>query len=65
MELGRHGVIDPTTADSLRLAVGFRNVLVHEYVDVDDDVVVSRLRDLTDIVAYVQQVASWLRGVET
>ena len=30
-------------------AVGFRNVLVHEYVDVDDGVVVDRLADLSDL----------------
>ena len=55
--LGRHGVLDPGLADRMRQAVGFRNVLVHEYVDVDDAVVVARLQDLGDIEAFVRAVA--------
>ena len=36
--LGRHGVVDGDLAGRMRRAVGFRNVLVHDYVDVDDSV---------------------------
>ena len=41
-------------------AVGFRNVLVHEYAIVDDAVVVERLSDLTDLRAFVRSVGEWL-----
>jgi hypothetical protein len=41
--LGKHGVLSPELASSLRTAAAFRNVLVHEYVEVSDDVVVTRL----------------------
>lgn len=37
----------------MRQAVGFRNVLVHEYVTVDDAVVLARLTDLEDLDAFV------------
>jgi uncharacterized protein YutE (UPF0331/DUF86 family) len=37
-------------------AVGFRNVLVHEYVAVSDEIVLSRLHDLSDLDAFVKQV---------
>jgi uncharacterized protein YutE (UPF0331/DUF86 family) len=57
--LGRHGVIDAGLADRLRRAVGFRNILVHEYVRVDDDVVLQRLDDPSDLEAFVQQLADW------
>lgn len=58
--LGSHGVIDPELSDSMRRAVGFRNVLVHEYVHVDDTVVDARLDDLGDLRAFLVQVAAWL-----
>ena len=55
--LGEHGVISAGLAARMRQAVGFRNVLVHEYVDVDDAVVLARLEDLRDLENYVRAVA--------
>ena len=60
--LGDHGVLDPGLGDRLRRAVGFRNVLVHEYVEVDDEVVVARLDDLGDVRAFVSAVSRLLAG---
>lgn len=57
--LGRHGVLDGALAARLRRAVGFRNVLVHDYVEVDDDIVLSRLKDLSDLDNFVSAVAEW------
>jgi uncharacterized protein YutE (UPF0331/DUF86 family) len=61
--LGAHGVLDAQLAEGLRRAVGFRNVLVHEYVRVDDDVVLARLADLSELEEFVGQVGRWLRTV--
>lgn len=58
--LGRHGVLDPALADRVARAVGFRNVLVHDYVDVDDRVVLARLRDPSDLSGFVAAVAGWV-----
>lgn len=58
--LGTHGVLDVDLATSIRRAVGFRNVLVHDYADVDDRVVEARLTDLGDLRAFVASVAGWL-----
>lgn len=58
--LGRHAVLDQELAGSMRRAVGFRNVLVHEYVAVDDAVVVSRLADLSDVEGFVREVSGYL-----
>ncbi|MGH3588311.1 MAG: type VII toxin-antitoxin system HepT family RNase toxin [Pseudonocardia sp.] len=58
--LGRHGVLDGALAERLRRAVGFRNVLVHEYVDVDDHIVVSRLDDPSDLEAFGAAVVEWV-----
>ncbi|MGH3687035.1 MAG: HepT-like ribonuclease domain-containing protein [Pseudonocardiaceae bacterium] len=40
-------------------AVGFRNVLVHEYTDVEDGRVRDNLQRLADLKAFVSQVAAW------
>ena len=59
-ELGRHGVVERVVADSVARAVGFRNVLVHQYADVDDARVIAQLTRLDDLEAYVAQIAAWL-----
>jgi uncharacterized protein YutE (UPF0331/DUF86 family) len=41
--LGEHGVLQQGLARSIRQAVGFRNVLVHDYIRVNDDIVIGRL----------------------
>jgi uncharacterized protein YutE (UPF0331/DUF86 family) len=51
--LGEHG------ACSIRQAVGFRNVLVHDYIRVNDDIVVGRLKALGDLEDFVSQVAAF------
>lgn len=58
--LGRHGVIDDHLAMRMRQAVGFRDVLVHEYVEVDNAVVLMRLDDPSDLSRFVGAVADWL-----
>jgi uncharacterized protein YutE (UPF0331/DUF86 family) len=58
--LGRHGVLDADLARRLAQAVGFRNVLVHEYVTVDDAIVERRLDDLSDLDGFVTAVAEWM-----
>ena len=58
--LGFHGVLPVDLADRLRRAVGFRNVLVHDYVDVDDGIVLERLANLADLDDFVAVVATWV-----
>lgn len=57
--LGAHGVLDEGLADRVASAVGFRNLLVHQYGDIDDDLVVASLDDLDDLDGFVQSVATW------
>lgn len=59
-ELGRRGVLSEDLADRLRSATGFRNLLVHQYADIDDDRVVDNLSLLSDFEAFTRQVAAWL-----
>jgi uncharacterized protein YutE (UPF0331/DUF86 family) len=58
--LARHGVLPPELGDALARAVGFRNVLVHGYVDVDDGKVVAQLDRLDELEAFVRAVARFV-----
>lgn len=58
--LGDHGALAATLARSLRKAVGFRNVLVHDYITVNDEIVVARLKALDDLDEFVRQIAVYL-----
>lgn len=60
--LARHGALDVGLAERLAAAVGFRNVLVHGYADVDDRIVVGNLHRLDDLDAYVGALAGLLDG---
>jgi len=60
--LGRHDVIGAELAEVLARAVGFRNVLVHGYVEVDDDLVVAQLDHVGALDAFVGAVSQWMGG---
>jgi hypothetical protein len=60
--LGREGVLDEETTDTLVAAVGVGNVLAHEYGDVDYDPVYENLQTGLDVYdAFSRQVAQWVR----
>ena len=58
--LGDHGVLPGDLAERMARASGFRNVLVHEYVDVRDDLVLANLGRTADIRQFVSAIADWL-----
>jgi uncharacterized protein YutE (UPF0331/DUF86 family) len=58
--LGERGVIPAELAASLARAVGFRNVLVHQYTAVDDAVVIAALDRLHEFDAFVTEVSAWV-----
>lgn len=55
-----HDVLDDALAKRMSLAVGFRNVLVHQYAAVDDARVIAALDELDDLTMFVQQVSAWI-----
>lgn len=55
--LGSHGSIDPDLATNMARAVGFRNVLVHGYADVDDAIVAENLQRLDELESFVAALA--------
>jgi uncharacterized protein YutE (UPF0331/DUF86 family) len=58
--LGREGVLSRDLATVMASAVGFRNVLVHQYATVDDDRVIEFLDQLDALRAFVAAVVKWL-----
>jgi uncharacterized protein YutE (UPF0331/DUF86 family) len=58
--LAQRGVLDRTLATSMAGAVGFRNVLVHGYADVDDRLVVDNLSRLPELHAFVRAMTRLL-----
>jgi uncharacterized protein len=57
--LGKHGVMQVELAEAVARAVGFRNVLVHEYAEIDDGRVLENLERLADLSDFVSAVARW------
>lgn len=58
--LAEHGVLSRDLGGRMARASGFRNVLVHEYVDVRDELVVANLNRTADIREFISAVAAWL-----
>jgi len=59
-ELGARGVIEQLLAEEMARAVGFRNVLVHQYAKVDDAIVLAAWGRLADFDSFVSQLSEWL-----
>jgi uncharacterized protein YutE (UPF0331/DUF86 family) len=63
--LGREGVLDEETTRTLVSALGFRNVLAHEYGPVNDREVYDTLQSGLDVYdAFSQQIARRVRDSE-
>ncbi|MDQ3462683.1 MAG: DUF86 domain-containing protein [Actinomycetota bacterium] len=58
--LAANGVLEDDFAERMARAAGLRNVLVHQYAEVDDARVVAFLDELADLNAFVTGVTSWM-----
>lgn len=61
LRLGELGVLTPEFAQRLAPIAGFRNVLAHEYLDVDWDIVFHYLHTLDDLVTFHDVIRAWYR----
>jgi uncharacterized protein YutE (UPF0331/DUF86 family) len=60
--LAARGVLGQETSERLRGLAGFRNVLVHDYADVDLAIVAQGVQRLDDFTAFVTDVEKWLQA---
>jgi uncharacterized protein YutE (UPF0331/DUF86 family) len=67
LQLGDLGVLAPEFARHLAPLAGFRNILVHEYLRVDWDMVYRNLNRLDDLERFAELVRVWVqqRGLGT
>ncbi len=64
--LAKHGVISEELASRLRGMAGFRNILVHAYLDVDQEIVFAAATDhLEDYELFARAVMAWLERIES
>lgn len=60
--LGRHGILPQDFAQGLAGMSGLRNVIVHRYMTVDDELIYQFLqRCVTDFDAFSQHIVNYLR----
>lgn len=61
--LAAHGLIDGPLARRLGQAAGLRNLLVHDYADVQVELLARVVReDLDDLRIFAQTAAAWISG---
>lgn len=60
--LGEARILDADLATRMAGSVGFRNVLVHGYAEVDDRLVVDHLEDLDALRGFVAAMTALLEG---
>ena len=56
VKLNEIGVIDEKTSKKMSRIAGFRNILVHDYLKVDHEIVFDNLQDLGVFIDFVNQV---------
>ncbi len=59
--LGKVGVLPREFAGKLAPIAGFRNILVHEYLEIDWNEVMKNLSRLEDLYTFMEHIKSWLK----
>lgn len=60
-KLEKKGIISKEMKEKLRLMRGFRNILVHRYAEVDDELVFENLKNIGDFREFKEQIISFLK----
>ena len=61
LRLGEIGVLPIEFAQRIAPLGGFRNILVHEYLSIEWNIVYDNLQHLDDLVRFADYVRQWLR----
>ncbi|MHB1407403.1 MAG: type VII toxin-antitoxin system HepT family RNase toxin [Desulfitobacteriaceae bacterium] len=54
--LAEEGIISDRLADKMKMVAGFRNILVHDYLEIDNKIVYSSLNHLDDFKQFASNV---------
>ncbi|MCO6452696.1 MAG: DUF86 domain-containing protein [Caldilineales bacterium] len=63
LRVGELQIIPIDLARRLAPVAGFRNILIHEYLSIDWDIVHKRLQDLDDFAQFAKHISFWLGQV--
>lgn len=61
LQMGSLGILPPEFARHLAPLAGFRNILVHEYLQLDWDEVYHNVQNLDDLARFMNHVRRWLQ----
>ena len=65
IEAGRRGIISPELAAELARSAGMRNILVHQYKDIDSQIVFDAIpKALEQYPLYIQQIVAYIDSLE-
>ena len=65
LRLGEADVLPADFARHLAPVAGFRNVLIHEYLEIDWDEVYQNLQGLKDLYSFLDYVREWMKSKNT
>ncbi|MEW6172125.1 MAG: DUF86 domain-containing protein [Bacillota bacterium] len=58
--LREEGLLPESLAGTMRQIAGFRNILVHDYLEIDQRIVYESLKSLDDFKRFARHVLDWL-----
>ncbi|MCF6463977.1 type VII toxin-antitoxin system HepT family RNase toxin [Clostridium sp. Cult1] len=62
LEMSRIGIVPKVFAEELSKMAGFRNILVHDYAEVDEGIILEVLdKKLDDFIEYINYINKWLK----
>jgi uncharacterized protein YutE (UPF0331/DUF86 family) len=61
IRLGEAGILPMDFAQTLAPLAGFRNILVHDYMEIDWDEVYNNLQQIQDLFKFMDHVKAWER----
>lgn len=59
-KLGKRRIITKSIKNKLKLMRGFRNILVHRYAEVDDELVFENLKNIGDFKEFRKMISGFL-----
>jgi uncharacterized protein YutE (UPF0331/DUF86 family) len=62
MRLGEADILPLKFAKKLAPIAGFRNILVHDYLDINWDEVYNNLHQLSDITEFTSLIKTWMKA---
>lgn len=65
LRLGEAGVLPLDFAEKMAPIAGFRNILVHEYVDINWNQVYENLQNIPDLHRFAHHIREWLNRKDT